>query len=127
MKARTASGPVAWLGVITRDGRHLAGIRFDRVIGTPIVRAGKVVGVVHDVAVDAAGVVHVTGLVDLPPGRYPCGIDLDAVVAHPWGDGVGGETLDIAGRFAAVTVYEPDDPAPAFPDAHLTVGDEVSS
>lgn len=135
MNGRRVSGPVAWLGVLTSDGRHITKLTLERLRGFPImlhddrpapsgaapVVASHVVGAVHVVTVDAAGVVSVEGVVndDIDPGRYGVGIDLARTDTRPWGDGT---HVDISGQLVAVTMYRPgSDSAPAFPDAHLVV------
>ena len=143
-------GPVGALDVFTIDGRRIdpAGFRVSPSRPLPLLElgpdlgavdghAGQVVCGVLDRVTVADGIVHVEGRTALPPGTYPCGMDLrdvEGVLVRDDGspvDAVGlarlvddddakWVELVTAGTLIAVTAYR-NGGAGAFPNAVLTV------
>jgi hypothetical protein len=143
----SVSGPAAWLDQPSVDGRELSSEGLTLPTGARPLMAlhagvnprlghygAEPVGALSEWSYDAGGVLHIAGDVyddqRIPPGRYPCGVDVryeDAdAERHPddrWPDT--GRLLIRKWSPIAVTLYLPGSvTSPAFPDAVLTV--EVS-
>jgi len=144
-----AHGPVGVLDAESVDGRSIDSTGFTiAALPIPLMavyggdpRSGhagaKIAGRIDGVTVDrdTGRVVVSDAITELPPGEYPCGMDLRGVAmrfAHPDGRAVTEDELRNdthlellqlveAGELIAVTVYVGGSHNPAFPGSLLTV------
>lgn len=115
------TGPLAYLGRETVDGRTIDRLEWDR-LPLPIVAVsrtdtrapGDVIGRVETIDRRPSGEVIGTGTVDLPPGRYAVGASIRV-------DSTSGDSAP--GRLIGVEAFDDERGAP-WPEAVITVTDE---